>query len=59
MGVEQVLIADGIDGEDTDEPCLEANGQTWTLEQYQSRILEHPNCTRNATPVPVAAPVPA
>lgn len=40
-GVEEVLISDG---DDFDEPCIEADGATWTLAEYEANPLEHPNC---------------
>jgi hypothetical protein len=30
------------------QPEAEADGQVWTVGQYQSAILGHPNCTRTA-----------
>lgn len=47
-GIEEVLISDG---DDWDEPCIEADGATWTLAEYESNPLEHPNCTRAAIPI--------
>jgi hypothetical protein len=32
------------------EPEAEADGQIWTVEQYQAAILGHPNCVRVAVP---------
>ena len=31
--------------------CQAIDGQYWTVDYYQSHILEHPNCTRTASPV--------
>ena len=31
--------------------CEQYDGQFWTLEYYDGHRLEHPNCTRNASPV--------
>lgn len=46
-GVEYVYIYDG----DSDEECIAANGETWTLEEYEANPLEHPNCERDARPL--------
>lgn len=35
-----------FDGDDHDEPCQEANGQTWTIEHARDNRLEHPRCRR-------------
>uniref|UniRef100_A0A6H1ZD85 Putative portal protein n=1 Tax=viral metagenome TaxID=1070528 RepID=A0A6H1ZD85_9ZZZZ len=48
-GVGLVEILDDGLGDD-DEPCIEANGQIWTLEYFAAHSLEHPNCTRAAAP---------
>lgn len=47
FGVERVSVVDG----DEDDPCAEANGQVWTLEQADANPISHPNCTRTFTPV--------
>lgn len=48
-GVEKVLVLDnGLD--DDDEPCKEADGATWTLDEAAENPLEHPNCTRCFAP---------
>jgi HK97 family phage portal protein len=39
------------DGEDDDEPCIEANGQVWTIEDAREKRLEHPRCRRSFTPL--------
>lgn len=46
-GVAMVLISDG----DGDEGCAAANGQEWTIDQYEANPLEHPNCTRDYEPI--------
>lgn len=46
-GVEEVVIYDG----DYDEECQQANGQIWTLEEYESEPIGHPNCVRAARPL--------
>lgn len=45
--VERVHIVDG----DLDGPCAEANGATWTLDEYESNPQSHPNCIRAAIPI--------
>jgi hypothetical protein len=47
-GVEEVDVSDG---ELWDEPCIEANGQRWTIEQALDNPKEHPYCQRTFTPV--------
>lgn len=47
-GSTHVLVSDG----DThDEPCMEANGQTWTIAEARSKPFEHPNCVRAFVPI--------
>ena len=48
-GANEVLV---LDGEDHDEACREANGQTWTLSEARERRLEHPRCRRAFVAVP-------
>lgn len=45
-----IAFVDIVDG-DGDPACAEANGGRWTVEQYESDPLAHPNCTRVAIPV--------
>lgn len=45
-GIHEVDIVDG----EEDEACASANGEVWTLEQYESDPIEHPNCTRVGLP---------
>jgi HK97 family phage portal protein len=47
-------VVDGVliyDGTDFDDACREANGQTWTVEQFQAHPTQHTNCTRAGAPV--------
>jgi PAS domain-containing protein len=46
-GVELVYIYDG----DYDEECQAANGEVWTLEEFEANPIEHPNCLRDARPL--------
>lgn len=39
------------DGREFDEPCIEADGQIWTIEHAMSNTLEHPRCRRSFSPV--------
>lgn len=39
------------DGHDTDEPCQEADGSVWTIEEARERRLEHPRCRRSFLPM--------
>jgi HK97 family phage portal protein len=43
-----------FDGDEHDEPCELANGQTWTIERARENRLEHPNCRRAFHPVEVS-----
>lgn len=45
-GVGHVVISDG----DDDEECAEADGQTWTVDEYLAEPLAHPNCQRDGEP---------
>ena len=47
-GVTDVLV---LDGEEFDEPCILANGQTWSIEQALANPIEHPNCQRSFLPL--------
>jgi hypothetical protein len=47
-GVTDVLV---LDGEEFDEPCILANGQTWSIEQAMSNPIEHPNAIMAGTRV--------
>jgi HK97 family phage portal protein len=47
-GIGHVLVSDGTDH---DEPCIEANGETWTIAKAQSNMLEHPRCRRAFVPL--------
>ena len=47
-GVEYVEISDGTD---FDEECALADGQVWTLDEYEANDLEHPNCGRSASAI--------
>lgn len=40
-----------FDGDQNDEPCIEANGQTWTIEHARQNRLQHPRCRRAFSPV--------
>lgn len=37
------------DGDDHDQPCVDANGQVWSIEKARENRLEHPNCRRGFT----------
>lgn len=45
-GVQLVKVSDG----DKDEPCAQANGALWTLEEAEANPISHPNCTRTWIP---------
>jgi HK97 family phage portal protein len=47
-GSTEVLVSDG---DDTDAPCVAANGSTWTIDQARENTLEHPNCRRAFVPL--------
>ena len=41
-----VLVSDGTE---FDSPCINANGQIWSLEYAGDNVLEHINCVRQFT----------
>jgi hypothetical protein len=41
-----VLVSDGLD---FDGPCIEADGQIWSLSYAGGNILQHPRCVRQFT----------
>jgi hypothetical protein len=43
VGTEFVFVTDG---NDHDEPCREADGSVWSLDQARENLCEHPNCRR-------------
>jgi ribosomal protein S18 acetylase RimI-like enzyme len=47
-GITHVTVSDG---ELWDEPCIEANGQVWTIEDALLNPKEHPYCQRTFDPV--------
>jgi HK97 family phage portal protein len=49
-GFEHVFVEDG---RDHDAPCLEADGQVWTIDHAREHRLEHPRCRRAFTPYTV------
>lgn len=50
-GVTQVYVTDG---DDSDEPCQQANGQVWDLTKARENRKEHPNCRRAFIPLTVS-----
>jgi len=49
-GYAKVKVLDD-EGPHSCQACMDANGQEWTVEEAQDRILEHPNCVRDFAPV--------
>jgi HK97 family phage portal protein len=47
-GVSEVIISDG---DQFDEACAAVDGTRQTIDWYTDNPIEHPNCTRRATPV--------
>lgn len=47
-GITNVYVTDG---EDHDEPCVEANGSVWTIEFARENRLQHPRCRRAFLPL--------
>lgn len=43
LGLDEVGV---LDGHDHDEPCREADGQTWPISFARENRIEHPNCRR-------------
>lgn len=48
-GAVGVRVSDG-NGEDTDEPCVRAHGELWSLGYAMRNRMEHPWCQRSFTP---------
>lgn len=48
IGCPGVEVRDALYG-DTDEPCMRADGQLWSLAHAMANKKEHPNCTREFT----------
>jgi HK97 family phage portal protein len=44
-----------IDGQDDDQPCIDAHGQVWDAATAAANLYEHPRCRRAF--IPVVAPV--
>lgn len=53
IGSPGIRIRDALSGLDADEPCKRADGQAWSTTYFLSHPLQHPNCTREGTPLPV------
>lgn len=51
-GVQAVYVTDG---DDHDEPCVEANGSVWDIATARSNRLEHPRCRRAFLPLGAVA----
>ena len=51
-GATEVYVTDG---DDHDQPCQDANGMVWTVEQARERRIEHPNCRRAFVPLGAVA----
>lgn len=49
--VTKVVVHDGDGSGDTDDACVMANGQEWTLDEAEANPLEHPACTRSFSAV--------
>lgn len=45
QGAPGVEVHDALYG-DTDEPCMRADGQRWSIAHAMANEKEHPNCTR-------------
>ena len=43
------------DGDDHDQPCIDANGSTWPIEDARANRTEHPRCRRYFVPIPAVA----
>jgi hypothetical protein len=39
------------DGDEDDQPCIDANGSVWTIEKARENRLEHPRCRRSFLPI--------
>ncbi len=47
-GVANVFV---VDGDDDDQPCIDANGSVWSVDEAREKRLEHPNCRRAFLPL--------
>lgn len=47
-GADRVFVTDG---DEDDQPCIDANGQVWTIEHARENRLEHPRCRRSFLPL--------
>lgn len=47
-GVSEVLVRDG---DEDDQPCVDADGSIWTIAHAREHLLEHPRCRRAFTPL--------
>ena len=57
FGMEGVARVAVFDGEEHDDVCARANGQTWSIDYAAEHVLAHPNCRRAFGPVPGKGPV--
>ena len=48
--IEEVMVFDN-EGPNSCEACMEANGQTWSIQKASANPLEHPNCVRAFGPI--------
>lgn len=39
------------DGDEDDQPCIDADGSVWTVEKARANRLEHPRCRRSFLPL--------
>jgi hypothetical protein len=46
-----VRISDGLRA-DSDQPCLDADGQAWSIQYFLANTKEHPNCVRRGRLLP-------
>lgn len=51
-GVGSVFVTDG---DDDDQPCIDANESVWTIDEARERRLEHPRCRRAFIPLTAEA----
>lgn len=47
-GATEVLVSDG---EEDDQPCIDANGSHWSLDKARKNLQEHSRCRRGFVPV--------
>lgn len=51
-GIQSVFVTDG---DEHDQPCIDADGSVWTIKEARERRIEHPRCRRAFIPLTASA----